>query len=321
MERPGFDVVTGAFGYIGSHVARELLDRGRRVHTFSRREGVGHPLHGRVRVEPQRFDDEGFLRERLRGCDVLYNTYWIRFPRGGATYEQAVERSGRLFAAARAAGARRVVHVSVTNCREDSPLPYYAGKARVEALLRAAAPSHAVVRPTLVFGPGDILLNNIAWLLRRWPFFPLAGRGDYRLQPVFVDDLAQMLADAGAREGDETFDAAGPDTLGFEALLRLLCEKLGRRPRLRHWPPTLALLGCRVLGWFVRDVILTRPELRGLMDEMLVSHEPPRGRTRLAAWLDGAAASLGTSYASELDRHFRGAALQAMERPPSTGRV
>jgi len=306
MAARSFDMVTGAFGYIGNHVARALVAAGREVHTFSRRDGVGTALHGRVTRWPQRFDDLPFLVERLRGCDVLYNTYWIRFPRGRATYEQAVERSGRLFAAAREAGVRRIVHVSVTNCHETSKLPYYAGKAQIERLLRASGVSFAIVRPTLVFGIEDILVNNIAWLIRSWPFFPIPGTGAFRVQPIYAGDLAQILVGVAEGVAEETFDAAGPEIMSYEAMIRLLCAKLGRKPRLWHWPPWLTLWGCRVVGVFVRDVVLTRNELRGLMEEMLVSAEPPRGTTCLADWLDGAAEALGTAYTSELERHFRG---------------
>jgi NADH dehydrogenase len=313
-----FDMVTGAFGYIGRYTALELLARGRTVRTFTRRSGEGTPLEGRVRVLPQRFDDRAFLERELEGCDVLYNTYWIRFPRGGQTYEQAIERSRNLFAAAGAAGVRRIVHVSVTNCRLDSELPYYAGKARVEQALRETGVPHSIVRPTLVFGVEDILVNNIAWMLRRLPMVPIPGAGDYRVQPIYVADVAQLLVGAGedaARENtkamgeadeNETFDAAGPDTMSYREMLELIRDRLGLRARLVGWPPRLALLGSRVIGVLVHDVVLTRNELRGLMDELLVSDEPPRGTTRLAEWLAAAADRVGERYTSELDRHFRG---------------
>jgi NADH dehydrogenase len=259
-----------------------------------------------VRVLPQRFDDSAFLEDELAGCEVLYNTYWIRFPRGGQTYRQAIERSRRLFAAASAAGVRRIVHVSVTNCRRDSQLPYYAGKAEVEDALRATGVDHAIVRPTLVFGVEDILINNIAWMMRRLPLLPVPGRGDYRVQPIYVVDLAGLLVDAGARQAAETFDAAGPDMMSYRAMLELMRDRLGLGARIVSWPPWLALFGSRVIGLLVRDVVLTGNELRGLMDELLISHEPPRGTTRLADWLVAAAEQVGDRYTSELSRHFRG---------------
>lgn len=307
VPRPStFDVVTGAFGYIGRYTALELLERGRAVRTFSRRSGQGTALAGRVRVLPQSFDDSDFLERELTGCDVLYNTYWIRFPRGGQTYEQAIERSRRLFTAARAAGVRRIVHVSVTNCRCDSALPYYAGKAEIEEALRATEISRAIVRPTLVFGIEDILVNNIAWMMRRFPLLPVPGSGDYRVQPIYVADLARLLVEAGSRNDDEAFDAAGPEAMSYQAMLELLRDRLGLRTRIVHWPPSAALLGSRLIGLLVRDVVLTGNELRGLMNELLISHEPPRGTTRLGDWLTNAADRVGDRYTSELARHFRG---------------
>lgn len=302
----GRDAVTGAFGYVGQAVARALLARGRRVLTLSRRSGAGSDLADRIEVAPQDFEAHDALVARLRGCETLYNTWWIRFERGPQTFAWAVERSARLFRAAREAGVARLVHVSVTNCREDHELPYYAGKAAVERHARAAGMSCAIVRPTLVFGPGDILLNNVAWLMRACPFFVVPGDGSYRLQPVHLDDLARLLVEAGARRDEETFDAAGPDVLTWNGLVALLGRSLGLSPRVWHWPPWLALLGCRAIGRWKRDVLLTGDELRGLRQELLLSHEPPRGTTRLVDWLAGAAPTLGQAYASELGRHFRG---------------
>jgi len=305
MENRRTDTVTGAFGYIGRYIATALLERGRTVQTFTRRDGADTPLEGKLSVLPQRFDDRAFLVEHLSACDVLYNTYWVRFAKHGASFRQAIERSQRLFEAAREAGVRRIVHVSVTNCTEDSKLPYYAGKAAVERLLRETGLSYAIVRPTLVFGIEDILLNNITWMLRHMPLFAIPGRGRYRLQPIFVEDLATLCVDAGEHRQDETFDAAGPELMTYTEMVRLLRETLHSKRRILHLPPGLALFLSRLTGIFLRDVILTRDELDGLMGEKLISQEAPRGTTRLAPWLEENIDSIGEDYSSELDRHFR----------------
>lgn len=152
------DVVTGAFSFTGRAIAEELLRRGRPVRTLTRRTHPRDPLAARIESAPLVFDDPA----PLAGADTLYNTYWIRFPRGGATFEQAVEHTRALLRAAREAGVRRVVHISVTNPSEGSPLPYFHGKALCERAVAESGLSYAIVRPTLVFGAGDILLNNIA---------------------------------------------------------------------------------------------------------------------------------------------------------------
>jgi len=259
----------------------------------------------KVEVAPLQFANEATLVESLRGADTLYNTYWVRFPHGGTTFDDAVVNTRVLMSAAVTAGVRKVVHISVSNPAPDSPLPYYAGKAHAEAVVQQAGLPWAVVRPTLIFGPGDILINNIAWLLRRLPAFLIAGLGDYKLQPVSGEDVAEIAIAVADQTENLVVDAAGPDTISYAELVESVAISVGRKPLLLYVPPALMLRAGNVVGRFVRDVVLTREELEGLMTGLLVSHEPPRGRRRLDDWLLQNGEKLGTHYASELDRHFR----------------
>lgn len=295
------DVVTGAFSFTGRAIAEELLRRGRAVRTLTRRTHPDDPLAARIESAPLVFDDPAVLA----GAETLYNTYWIRFPRGGATFAQAVENTRALLRAAREAGVRRVVHVSVTNPSDDSPLPYFRGKALLERDVAECGISYAIVRPTLVFGAADILLNNIAWCLRRFPFFPVPGDGRYRVQPVSLGDTARLAVDAGLSAEDVVLDAAGPETYSYEQLVRLLAAAAGRQPRLVHVPPRVAVGLARLVGVVHRDVLLTSEELRGLMASLLVSHAPPLARESFRAWVVSHAPELGRSYVSELARNFR----------------
>jgi uncharacterized protein YbjT (DUF2867 family) len=275
------------------------------VRTITGDPSRADPFGGRVEAFPFSFDDRARLVETLRGADTLYNTYWVRFDWQGTTYAQAIEHTRTLFAAARTAGVRRVVHVSITSPSEGSPLPYFHGKAVLERVLRESGLSHAIVRPTVVFGREDILINNIAWLLRRLPLFVIPGDGSYRLQPVYVEDLAKLLADAGAGSDDVSFDAVGPETYRFDDLVRLVRGAVGSRSRLVHAPAPVALALGRVVSRAVRDVLITPDELRGLADDLLVSADPPTGTTSFRAWVEGHAGELGRVYASELARHYR----------------
>jgi NADH dehydrogenase len=298
------DVVTGAFSYTGRYIAEELLARDRRVRTLTRRPDPAHPLAPLVETAPLIFDDS--LVESLRGADTLYSTYWVRFERGETTFAAAVANIGILLDAAARAGIRRVVHVSVANPGSDSPYPYFRGKAQAEELVRASGISHAIVRPTLVFGAEDILINNIAWILRRAPFFLVPGDGTYEVQPVSVEDTARICVDAGIAADDLTIDAAGPERRSFESVVRLIASAAKSRAHIHTAPERLALGGSRLFGLLVRDVVLTRDELESLMAGLLVSAEPARGRDRLDDWLVANAATLGRSYQSELGRNFRG---------------
>ncbi|MBP7746265.1 MAG: NAD(P)H-binding protein [Phycisphaerae bacterium] len=300
-----FDVVTGAFGYTGRYIAAQLLERGRDVLTLTGHPERPNPFGARVRVAPFGFDRPDELTARLAGAARLYNTYWVRFAHGATTFAQAIANTKTLVRAAEAAGVRRIVHISITNPTLASSLPYFRGKAELEDFIQQSRLSHAIIRPTVVFGREDILINNIAWLLRTSPVFAIPGRGDYRLQPVYVEDLAALAVDAGGRSDNVVLDAVGPEVFTFEALVRLIARTIGSRARTVHVPPWLALAVARVVGWAVGDVLLTHDELAGLRANLLVSASAPTCPTRLSAWLADNAAGLGRTYASELRRHFR----------------
>ena len=303
------DAVTGAFGYTGRYIAHRLLDTGRSVRTLTGQPEVqgstGDPFGGRVEALPFDFDRPDALAESLRSVDTLYNTYWVRFNSGAITLSQAVENSRSLVQAAETAGVRRLVHVSITNPSADSPLPYFHGKALVEQAIQESSLSFAILRPALVFGEGDILLNNIAWALRRFPVFPVAGDGRYRTQPVYVGDLADLAVAAGPGQDNTVTDAVGPETYTFDELVRLVAQRVGSRSRLVHAPPGVALSLSRMVGWVVRDVVLTREEIAGLAANLLVSAEPPLAGTLFSEWLEENGGGLGQAYASELNRHYR----------------
>jgi NADH dehydrogenase len=258
-----------------------------------------------VEVVPLDFERVEQLRVVLRGAACLYNTYWVRFAYGQVSFDEAVANTVKLIRAAEEAGVRRIVHLSVTNPAEDSPLPYFRGKARVEAAIRESRLSYAMIRPSVIFGPEDILINNIAWLLRRAPVFAVPGTGQYRLQPVFVEDVAELAVAAAHRDENVILDAVGPEQFTFDELVRLIAKQVTSRPRIIHVKPRLALWATSLMGRLLGDVLLTPGELEGLMTNLLVSAGPPTGGKRFADWLASNSQTVGTKYASELARHYR----------------
>ena len=305
MTTEKLSVVTGAFGYTGRYITKQLLSKGTPVKTITGRTDRPNPFGERVGVEPFNFDKPDALTRSLEGADVLYNTYWIRFAKRGFDHDKAVNNTGVLIKAAEDAGVRRLVHIGVTNASVDSPIPYFRGKAQVEELVRSSSLSHAIVKPAFIFADGDILLNNIAWFLRRFPVFGMMGAGDYRVQPIYAEDLAEMVVNIAEQNDNLEIDAIGPDTFTFEEIVRLTAEKLGRKARFVHLPPGLALFFSKLVGYLIGDVVLTRDEIEILMTNLLVTNSPPTGHTRLSDWLDTHAHTLGVSYASELDRHYK----------------
>src|SRR5438876_1861109 len=305
MEQRGFDVVTGAFSFTGRFIARRLLAEDRRIKSLTNHPRRAGTEDIQADVAPLQFTDRAALVDSLRGADVLYNTYWVRFRHGRVRFGDAVANTRILAGAARDAGVRKVVHISVSNPSEESELDYYAGKARAEKAVRESGLQWAIVRPTLIFGQGDILINNIAWLLRRLPVFGIPGRGDYRLQPVAGEDVAEIATWAAAQGGNVTVDAAGPDIIYYSEMVESIAIAVGRHPRFVYMSPRNALRAAKIIGRFVKDVMLNEPELEGLMQELLVSRERPRGAQRLDNWLLANADTVGQTYASELERHWR----------------
>ena len=305
VMEPGFDVVTGAFSFTGRAIALRLLADERRVRTLTNHPKRPGSEEINVDVAPLQFADRAALVESLRGADTVYNTYWVRFRHGKLSFGDAIANTRTLVGAAAEAGVRKIVHISVSNPSIDSHLDYYAGKARTEEIIRTSGLRWAIVRPTLVFGNGDILINNIAWLLRRMPVFLIPGLGGYRVQPVAIEDVAEIAVWAAEQSDNVTVDAAGPDTVTYGELVEGISIAVGRRPRFVYTSPRLTLWAGKIVQWRLRDVMLTKEELEGLMEELLVSHEKPRGTQRMDNWLLTNADTLGRTYASELDRHWR----------------
>jgi uncharacterized protein YbjT (DUF2867 family) len=300
----GLDLVTGAFSYSGSHIARRLLTAGRRVRTLTFHPGRPHPLRDHIEVLPYRFDDVAALADSLAGVTNVYNTYWVRFDHDATTFTDAVENSRALFFAARRVGAAKIIHLSIANPRPGSPLPYYRGKAQVERALAEVGVAYAIVRPTLVFGgERDVLVNNIAWILRRAPVFAVPGDGRYAVQPVHVDDLARIAVDQSAPGPDVVVDAAGPERMTFDELVSQVREAVGSHARIVHVPAMLMAAASRGMGLLVGDVVLTMDEIRGLMAGLLVSESAPLGRVSFSDWV-AHSELLGAVYANELERHF-----------------
>jgi uncharacterized protein YbjT (DUF2867 family) len=295
--------VTGAFSYSGKYITKRLLERGEEVITLTGHPNRPDPFNGRVKAYPLDFDEASMTRS-LKGVEVLVNTYWVRFDKDQNTQPRAVENTRKLINSAKAAGVRRMVHISITNPSAQSQLPYFWGKAANEKAVIDSGVSYAILRPTVLVGDEDILINNIAYLLRRFPFFLLPGNGSYKLQPVHVDDVAALAVEAVCRQDDYIIDAVGPDIFSFREMVQLIGGKIGANRPVIPFPPRLTLLAAQFISLFVKDVVLTPEEVDGLMAGLLVSKDAPLGQTRLADWLEANKSRVGAEYASELRRHF-----------------
>ena len=294
--------VTGAFGYSGRYIAWRLLDKGNKVITLTNSLHRKNPFGEKVQAHPFCLDNPDKLIDILRGVSVLYNTYWVRFNHKKFTYADAVKNTIALFDAAKEAGVERIVHISITNPSDDSHLEYFSGKAKLEEALKDSGISYAILRPTVLFGKEDILINNIAWALRRLPVFGVFGNGQYRLQPIYVDDLAELAVDQGENKEDTVINAIGPETFTYKGLVETIGDIIGKKRPVISIPPAVGYIACILIGKLVNDVIITREEIDGLMGDLLYVDSPPAGKIKLTDWVGEHADSLGRRYTSELAR-------------------
>jgi uncharacterized protein YbjT (DUF2867 family) len=304
LERRETHVVTGAFGYSGKYIANRLLKQGVKVKTLTGSLHRENPFGDMIEAYPFNFDEPDKLACSLEGVTVLYNTYWVRFNSPSFSFSSAIRNSEILFESAKRAGVKRIVHTSITNPSESSPYEYFSGKAKVEKALEASGLSHAILRPALLFGKEGILVNNIAWLLRRFPVFAMFGDGQYRLQPIYVDDFAALAVEQAREPGDRIIDAIGPETFTYRGLVQELGRIIGKERPLLSVPRTAGYVAAKVLGKMVGDVILTWDEIKGLVDELLYVDSPPVGKTPLTQWAREHAGFLGRRYQSELKRRL-----------------
>jgi uncharacterized protein YbjT (DUF2867 family) len=302
MSQKKIHAVTGAFGYSGKYIARRLLDKGHEVITLTNSPNRHNPFGEKVRAFPFYFDEPDKLTETLKGVSVLYNTYWVRFNHKMFTHADAVKNTIRMFNAAKEAGVERIVHVSITNPSLDSHLEYFNGKAQLEEALKETEISYAILRPTVLFGKEDILVNNIAWALRHLPVMGVFSSGKYRLQPIYVDDLARLAVEEGENRENVIINAIGPETFTYKELIRTIAAVIGKKRLIIQVPPSVGYITGKLIGKLVGDVTITREEIEGLMGELLYVDAPPLGKTKLTDWVKEHANTLGKRYTSEMAR-------------------
>lgn len=302
------NVVTGAFSFTGRYIAARLLAQGKTVRTLTRHPHRIHPFGDRVSASVLDFADPKHLVASMRDASTLYNTYWIRYEYGRVTFDEAVKNTGILISAARAAGVKKIIQISVANASSDSTVPFYRGKGLQEEVVIASGLPYGIVRPTLIYGQEDILVNNVAWFLRKFRAFGVPGSGNYRVQPVHVDDVAEAAVNTADGKDNRTRDIVGPEILAFNDFVRVIGDSIGCKVRISHSRPAMAYAFSRAIGYALRDVIMTWDEMQGLMGSLLVSKYRPTGKTVFSKWIAEHAATLGRRYTSGRKRYFRGLA-------------
>jgi len=134
--------------------------------------------------------------------------------------------------------------------------------------------------------------------------FGIPGDGRYGVRPIYVEDMARLMVDTAAQEQNSVIDAVGPETFTFEELVRLIAARVGKAARIVRMPTFMAYFGTYLTGLFMRDVVLTWEEYKGLMSDLLAPQGSSTGETRLTQWLSENRERIGRRYASEVARHY-----------------
>ena len=302
MNEKQIHAVTGAFGYSGKYIAQRLLDKGHKVITLTNSSNRPNPFGDKLQAFPLNFDKPEKLVETLKGVSVLYITYWVRFNHKMFTHADAVKNTASLFESAAKAGVERIIYVSITNPSEDSHLEYFSGKGKLENILKTLGVSYSILRPAVLFGKEDILINNIAWALRKLPVFGVFGNGNYRLQPIYVDDLAEIAVQEGENKENKIINCIGPETFTYRGLVETIGSIIGKKRLIIPMPPLFGFIAGSIIGKIVNDLFITREEIDGLMADLLYVETSPTGKTKLTEWARNHSDTLGRHYSSELAR-------------------
>ena len=294
--------VTGALSYSGKYIAHKLIKNNLKVITLTNSPHKPNPFGDKIKVLPLSFNNEELLIKNLQQVDVLYNTYWVRFDHKRFTHSTAVDNTLKLFKAAKKAGVKRIVHFSITNPDENSHLPYFKGKAVLEKALINSGISYSILRPTVLFGKEDILINNICWMIRKFPFFGVFGKGDYKLQPIFIEDMAELAVNEGSKSENNIINAIGMETFTYRELVKALMNSIDIQKPIIGINPRLAFFIGKIFNWFVNDIVITKEEIDGLTNNLLYVTTEGVGDTLLTQWAKENKYILGKKYANELKK-------------------
>jgi uncharacterized protein YbjT (DUF2867 family) len=236
--------LAGGTGFVGGHVRGELLARGHSIRLLvHKRSGASEP-------GVEEFEGDATLLPSFisatRGCDAVINLIGIirEFPSRGVSFERLhVEATRNMVAAAQNGGVRRYLQMSALGTRAGSSTGYFASKFRAEEEVRASGLDYTIFRPSVIFGPKDDFVNQLAGLLRGLPAMPVIGDGEYLLQPVSADDVARCFVDALERPETvgKTYELCGPDRMSYNELLDTIARAIGKKSPLKVKNP-LALM-------------------------------------------------------------------------------
>lgn len=295
-------VVTGAFGYSGKYIADRLIKKGYQVVTLTNSPFRNQQKSEKILIHPYDFEHPKNMELAFNGVKVLFNTYWIRMESSNITFTQVVQNTKKLIEVACNAGVTQIIHISVSNPSLQSRSKYYRSKAEVEEIIKSSGLQYTILRPAFLFGNEDILINNIAWMLRKLPAYPIFGNGTYKVRPIHVEDLADLAVEQINQNGNKIINAGGQVTYQYRDFITAIENAICINRPLIPVPIGIGYYGSVLLGLMLKDVITTREELDALVSGNLNVDGPAIGNINLNEWLKENSSTLGKHYRSERKR-------------------
>ncbi len=280
--------IFGGSGFIGRYVAQRMARAGWRVRVAVRRPNEANFVRpygvvGQVEPIQANIRDEASTRAAIAGADAVINCVGVLAEAGNQTFDALLDKAaGRIARIAAEEGVTRLVHISAIGADAGSDSLYAAAKGRGEAAVRSAFPAAVILRPSIVFGPGDGFFNRFGAMARLSPVLPLVGP-DTRFQPVYVDDVAAAAeAAATGNAAPGIYELGGPEVATFRALMQRLLGIIERRRMLLALPFWLARINAwvfdlapRLTGGAIGNGLLTRDQVRLLAHDNVVRPGSP----------------------------------------------
>ncbi|MDO8446871.1 MAG: complex I NDUFA9 subunit family protein [Deltaproteobacteria bacterium] len=244
-------LVTGATGFLGNHLVRELIEGGYKVRALVRDVRRGERLESQgVELVKGDMTDPESLKEATKGIETVINLVGVIS--GGEKVYRAVHTEGtrKLAEAAKEKGAKRFIYISANGASRDGATPYFRTKWEAEEEVKKSGLEYTIFRPSVLFGPNDAFVNQLAFGMRLSPVFPVFGSGKYKLQPLFVKDLAQCMVKSitEPKAVNQVIEMGGPDAMTFNEIVDAVAEALNKKVYKIHIPLSMIKLSARLMG-------------------------------------------------------------------------
>jgi uncharacterized protein YbjT (DUF2867 family) len=253
-------LITGAGGFVGGHLIERLRKEGIAVRALVRTLSKAQKLRDLgAEIAEGDIGDPASLDGAMQGCDSVIHLVGIIQEGRGFTFRSVhVEGTAKVLAAAKKGGAKRFLYQSALGTREHAQSEYHRTKWEAEQLVKASGIPWIILRPSLIYGPGDQFTLRLADAIRLSPVLPVIGPGTFRVQPVFIDDMTACLAKAVAEDAflNRTLSVCGPEQLSYEEVTRAVADALGIRRPTVHLP----LFFMRAMA-MAAETVLSRPPI------------------------------------------------------------